>query len=374
MSNSNRDRGSDMAALIDAAEQNSPLDRLRSDPSRFDFFQAVYLLSAALNPRRSGDRHDMPSRPRPLETPFDEHVRFRTLIGHSFPSATIASLDLAAEPPDDDQRRPPEMSVTFLGLAGIGGILPAHYTQMLIDRVKEKDFSLRDFLDLFNHRFVAQFWRAWARNRFHVAYDLARRQGPSVDDIFTFGLYSLAGLGTPGLRRRQSIADDVWLFYSGHFAHFPRSAVALRLMIRDFFDVPVEIRQFQGQWMYLQRDDMTRIGAFNHQLGVTAVAGERVWGVENKFRIRLGVLRYRQFCHYLPGSQGFRELGQLTRSYAGPAWDFDVQLVLDRNEIPPCSLAEGSGIQLGWNSWLTSRPMERDPDEAVFACDGNPDR
>ena len=39
----------------------------------------------------------------------------------------------------------PEMTVTFLGLAGTGGILPGHYTQLLIDRVREKDFGLRDF-------------------------------------------------------------------------------------------------------------------------------------------------------------------------------------------------------------------------------------
>ena len=72
-----------------------------------------------------------------------------------------------------------------MGLAGTGGILPSHYTQLLIDRVREKDFGLRDFLDLFNHRLIAQFYRAWEKCHFYVGYEsVAARQGEETGPLY----------------------------------------------------------------------------------------------------------------------------------------------------------------------------------------------
>jgi type VI secretion system protein ImpH len=352
---------------------------MRQRPWEFDFFQAVRLLALSRLPGRYQDERGDDGHSA-LRHVFEEQVRFRAHIGHGFPSNTVAALSMPDGPGSDaDRPSVPEMTVSFMGLAGTAGILPAHYTQLLIDRAKEKDFSLREFLDLFNHRLIAQFWRAWAKTRFHIGFEAARRHRPPREDLFTTSLYSLVGMATGGLRERQSFPDDCLLYYSGHFAHFPRSAVALRQLVGDWLGVPVAIRQFQGQWMQLQPADLTRLGAArggpaNNRLGESTIAGERIWGIENRFRVRLGTLGYRSFCHFLPDRPGFRELGQLVRTYAGAAWDFDVQLVLHRREVPPCQLSREGGVQLGWNTWLFSGTVDRDPDDAVFECDGMPDR
>jgi type VI secretion system protein ImpH len=172
------------------------------------------------------------------------------------------------------------------------------------------------------------------------------------------------------------VPDDLFIYHGGHFAHFPRSAVGLRLVLGDWLQVPVEIRQFQKQWMYLRTADLTRLGGNtlggpgNNRLGVTAIAGERIASVENRFRVRVGVLGYEAFASFLPGQSRHVQLSQITRTYAGAAWDFDLQLVLHRDEVPACQLHGDSDIRLGWNSWLISKPMQRDPDDAVFVCDG----
>jgi hypothetical protein len=49
------------------------------------------------------------------------------------------------------------MVISFLGLTGPQGVLPQHYTQLLIDRVRRKDFALRDYFDIFHHRMVSLF-------------------------------------------------------------------------------------------------------------------------------------------------------------------------------------------------------------------------
>jgi type VI secretion system protein ImpH len=261
-----------------------------------------------------------------------------------------------------------------MGLAGTGGTLPSHYTQLLIDRVREKDFGLRDFLDLFNHRSIAQFYRAWEKCHFFVGYESSRRpNGIKGHDRFTQLLLSLVGMGTPGLGGRQAISDELLLYYGGHFSHRPRSAVALEQIVSDAFEVPTKVLQFRGQWMYLRRQDQTRLRhRGNNRLGTSAIAGARIWGIENKIRLRLGALTYKDFQRFMPGGSGYVALGQVVRSFVGPALDFELALVLSRGEIPRCQLRRGGDMQLGWNTWLFSGAPMRNAGDAVFPCEGMP--
>ena len=60
------------------------------------------------------------------------------------------------------------------------------------------------------------------------------------------------------------------------------------------------------------------------------------------------------------------------RSFVGPAFDFDLAVVLSREEIPRCQLGRSAGMQLGWNTWLFRDAPTGDVDDAVFACEGMP--
>jgi type VI secretion system protein ImpH len=136
------------------------------------------------------------------------------------------------------------------------------------------------------------------------------------------------------------------------------------------------VRQFQGQWLLLEPSNMTRLGVEggNNQLGADALAGDRVWDVQSKFRLRVGPLGLAEFNAFLPeasdrpGRDAFFLLTHLARFYAGPELDFDVQLVLRADEVPACRLPEGDAVgpALGWNAWLLTQPAPVDADDAVF--------
>ena len=64
------------------------------------------------------------------------------------------------------------MTVNFMGLTGPLGILPYSYTEFMLERMRAKDSSLQDFLDIFNHRMISFFYRAWEKYRFPVTYCL----------------------------------------------------------------------------------------------------------------------------------------------------------------------------------------------------------
>jgi type VI secretion system protein ImpH len=182
------------------------------------------------------------------------------------------------------------------------------------------------------------------------------------------------------LRGRLEVADEAFLYYGGHFAHFPRNAISLERMVADYFGLATEVLQFHGQWLYLSDDDQTRMPSpqqregQNNRLGHGALIGDRVWGVENKFRVRLGPLTYAQFRRFLPDGDQLVLLGQLVRTYVGPDFDFDAQLVLRKAEVPRCRLAsrDAGGSRLGWDMWLYNEAPDHDVDEAVFVSEGLP--
>ena len=87
-------------------------------------------------------------------------------------------------------------------------------------------------------------------------------------------------------------------------------------------------------------------------------------------------MSYAAFEQLMPNGRLSVALAQLTRTYVGTELQFDVQLVLRRDEVPPCQLKAdaASGPRLGWNTWTSSVPRQADAEDAAFACDGRPSR
>jgi type VI secretion system protein ImpH len=324
-------------------------ERLRTRPEHFGFFQAVRLLSR-LSPSRARVGHDGP--------PAQEVARFRTRATLEFPASEIHDL----KPDPVDPERPPEVTVDIGGTTGPLGVLPVPYTELLIERVRYKDNALWEFLDLFNHRFLSLFHRAWQKYRFPIVYE------SGGEDPFTTGLFALVGLGTAALRRRQSVPDEALLLYAGLVAQRPHSASALEGILRDYFGVPAATRQFVGQWLDLEPEDRSRLGARNSRLGADLVCGDHVWNNQSRFRIRLGPLGLGTFRSFLPRGDAWRPLNDLVRFLVGAEYDFDVQLVLKKEEIPECHLESGAAAppMLGWTTWLRSAPAADDASNLIL--------
>ncbi len=328
-------------------------DRLFAEPYSFEFFQAVRLLRR-FYPAQNNVGLQQP--------PRSEVVRFGVHPSLVFPASEIQQLE----------RRPnfpPLMRVNFMGVIGPQGLLPIYYTELVIDRLRAKDPTLRDFLDIFHHRIISLFYRVWQKYRFQVAYE----QGNG--DQFSQYLFSLIGLGAPGLQGRPEIdpvvGDLSLLCYAGLFAQQPHSALALELILLDYFNVPVRVEQFLGAWYALDESSQCNLDDTyfdSQQLGFGAVAGDEIWDPQSRLRIVLGPLSLQQYLDFLPSGTAFSPLRSLVRFYAGDEFDFEVQLILQRQQTPPCELgAQGAAApQLGWLSWSKTKDMQADPSQAIL--------
>ena len=323
-------------------------EMLERKPYSFEFFQAVRLLQR-LRPDAA--------RVGRFSNPDAEAVHFGATPATAFPASEIQAIE-----PDADG--PPRMLVNFFGLTGPQGVLPLEYSELVAERVRQRDHSLRDFLDVFNHRLISLFYRAWERTH-GLGGDPATGEDPFRDHLL-----DLVGMGTPGLAARLGLPPASLPFYAGLLALPTRPAVALQLLLEDYFGVPVEVEQFVGGWYAIDETSQCALGdesSPSSQLGFGAVAGDEIWDLQARARLTIGPLTRAQFDTFLPTGPAHAELRALTKFFTGEQVDVEVQLVLARDEVPPVTLGdESAGTPLGWCTWLRSRPFTRDANDTIL--------
>jgi type VI secretion system protein ImpH len=324
------------------------LATLAAEPHRHDFYQTLRRLECLYA--------DKPRWGKALR-PIDEPVRLGQDPDLSFAPAPLASFETG-----DGQV--PRLQVRLFGLFGPNGPLPLHLTEYARERLRiAGDPTLSRFLDIFHHRFLALFYRAWAQAQPHVNRDRPK------DDRFTTYVGSFIGMSPAAFRDGDALPDLAKFFHVGSLIRQVRNTEGLVHILQHFFRVPVQIEEFVGHWMLLSRGERTYLSSEGALLGSGAALGGRVWDRQHKFRIHLGPLTLDQYRSFLPappkphsGEGGpLRKLVDWVRMYLCFELDWDVRLLLQPNEVPLLKL--GSGQQLGWTTWLGRRRMDRCADD-----------
>jgi len=321
------------------------IEALREKPFGFDFFRIVRLLEtrARKSPRIGKSL-----------SPRQDPLRFKQRPSLAFAPSTLQGF----EPAEDG--RAAKLYVNFLGLLGPNGPLPLHVTEYAHDRQHNaRDGTLVAFLDIFHHRLLSLFYRAWAVNQ--KAVDLDRPD----ESRFAGYIGSLFGLGMESLRNRDAVSDWAKLYFSGRLACHTRNAEGLGAIIEDYFGIRTTIESFAGHWLTLPENSVCRLGASPEtgNLGVNTIVGSRLWDCQLKFRIRLGPMRLAELQRLLPTGDSFERLKTWVLNYCGQEFFWDAQLVLKREEVPQICL--GDAGHLGWTTWLRSLPFDHDAEDLV---------
>lgn len=315
----------------------------------FGFFQAVRLLER-LRPGRA--------RVGRFADPADEVVRFSVHPSIAFPPGEVHTLALAAD-------RPARMAVNFMGLTGPQGVLPLHYTLLVRQQNRAKDEAAGEFLDLFHHRALSLFYRAWEKARVAVAAERGE------DDALRRHLLDATGEGV-GTGPRTA-PEEALVHYAGLFAPPTRGAVAMEQLLGEVFGVPAQVEQFVGGWYPLAAAEQCRLGEDEEdasaQVGLGAVVGDEVWHPQSGIRVRLGPLSKREYDRFLPTGAAWPLLRRLVRFFTHDQFECEVRLVLARDEVPPCVIGadEGGAQPLGWSTWARTREFTHDAEDTLLA-------
>lgn len=324
--------------------------KLLDEPYQFEFFQAVRLLEKIFPELKPVGGEALP---------HEEIVRFRSRLSLEFPASELHEFKEFFDELTEREKR--ELYVNFMGMVGVSGVMPVHYTELLMERARYRDTAMWNFLDIFTHRTVSIFFRAWEKYRFPISYERGQ-------DKFTAYLFDIIGLGTKGLRGRMDLEDESLLPYGGLIAQKPHSATALSNILSDYFRVKTKVIQFFGQWLELDQASITRLGQANNALGRTAILGTRIWDQQSKFRIVFGPLSFKQFTAFLPNGTAYKPMKSIVRFMNGTEFDFDVRLILKAKEVPGTVLTTRAKRRpmLGWTSFLKSKPFKQDDDQLIL--------
>lgn len=258
----------------------------------------------------------------------------------------------------------PKVQVNFLGIAGVQGPLPSPFGELALDRLRAKDTGIQDFLDIFNHRLAA----LWYRFRKSTTPGLA-----PVDPLRSpigRSLLDLVGLFTPLLRSKGQVSERSLLYYAALLWQRPPSAVGLERLLQSFFSLPITLQQFLGAWQTVPLEQQTRIGVQGkyHSLGDSAILGKKNWDLADGFIVRVGPLTWDQFLDFLPQHQGYVVLKDLLKVYCGPLLVSRVRLQVAAREVNFLPL--GRNTRLGYTTWLhapqESRVCQRTRDVHIW--------
>lgn len=319
--------------------------QLLADPQKYHLFLALRIIEA-----------QFPDSPRFGESKRPREDRFR--LGQeaelAFPPSIIASIT----PPDGT--RPGKLVNRFFGLWGPMGPMPIHLTEYARDRLRNhRDPTLIAFADMLTHRLLSLLYRAWAASHPAPSFDRAMQQdrGRKAADSFERKIAALAGYFEPGLRDRDAMPDLAKRHFAAHLAPAPRHPEGLVSMVSTFVNAPVELQEFIGEWLDLEDDDRWSLGAPTG-LGKGTSIGNRVFSHAAKFRLTIGPMRLADYKRLMPGQILLRRVEDVVRNYVGDTFDWDINVVLARAEVPRSEL--GRDTALGHTSWLGVRTEDSD--------------
>lgn len=258
------------------------------------------------------------------------------------------------------EKTPAKVEVEVLGLLGPEGAMPLHMTRWIMARQSERwfgegaagvtaDTTFLDFVNMLQHRQIAFFWRAWGD--LHPEVGVEHDGGGRVMAM----LETLAGVGLPGLRQanRRTADPDLALRQATSLGHQVNGVERLTGYLTDLLQVPVRIREFVGHWMEIPAPLQTRLGQAHCGLGRGAMVGARVFQRQDGAELRLGPLSLPRYLGLIRDGKALAAIRRAIRFVAGADVEYDLRLVLAREEVPEPRLGQAA---LGRTAWLGGRP------------------
>jgi type VI secretion system protein ImpH len=305
------------------------LHNLEKEPWRFDYFAVL---------RHLERKHKERPRISDSATRRDEFVQLGQDPFMDFPASNLARVM-------QSDNKPVKIFVKYLGLLGPQGALPLSTTEESHQYVIERDDAFPRFLDLFNHRFIQLFFRAWADSRPIVQHDR-----PELDRFVAY-IGSAIGVGSPPYQNLDTVPDAAKLGYAGLLGAQAKCASRLAGAIRGLFKVDVEVEEFVGTRLKIEAAEWTILGEQYNVLGEDALLGRTIFSVQDKIRIKIFTKSLAQYIRFLPTGDLCEPLADLVFFYNGEQLDWDAELAIPSVAAEPTRL--GRFGQLGWTTWMS---------------------
>ena len=270
-----------------------------------------------------------------------DRLQFQANPSLGFPASDIDRVEFFEE---NGQVRA-RLGMNLISLVGAGSPLPAFYGEQALG--EEEGNPTRDFLDVFHHRLQRLMLPIWRKYRYCASFQSGAR------DPFSEQLFALIGLGGDGIRKASQLNWKRLLPYLGLLSLRAHSAALIEAVLRYYFKhTELNLEQCIERRVDIFGEQRNRLGSANSLLSQDLVLGEQVRDRSGKFRIHISELDWQRFHEFLPIGVGYQPLCSLVRFTLRDPLEYDIRLVLRRQDIRELCIGEQNICRLGWTSWL----------------------
>ena len=270
-----------------------------------------------------------------------DRLQFQANPSLGFPASDIDRVEFFEE---NGQVRA-RLGMNLISLVGAGSPLPAFYGEQALG--EEEGNPTRDFLDVFHHRLQRLMLPIWRKYRYCASFQSGAR------DPFSEQLFALIGLGGDGIRKASQLNWKRLLPYLGLLSLRAHSAALIEAVLRYYFKhTELNLEQCIERRVDILGEQRNRLGSANSLLSQDLVLGEQVRDRSGKFRIHISELDWQRFHEFLPIGISYQPLCSLVRFTLRDPLEYDIRLVLRRQDIRELCIGEQNICRLGWTSWL----------------------
>ena len=237
-----------------------------------------------------------------------------------------------------------KVDIKGFGVFGPNGALPIHLSEMVYEKkLHQKDNTFNDFVDIFQNRSIALFYKAW-----RDAQDIISLEG---HDNWHFSRF-IASL--VGLANQQDLQADVNHYSKFNYANLLLNQNAprenLKIILSNYFEVPIEIVENIAQWIDATEFSIKLSNEHRVNLGKGILLGDKIFDATQKIRIILGPIYPQTYLKFLRGSENANKLVAWVDHYVRHQFQWDAEYIIDKQHIAEQKL--GEGLALGFTSWI----------------------
>ena len=238
------------------------------------------------------------------------------------------------------------LKARFLGMFGPQGALPLTTTDEAHGWLLERDDAFARFVDIFQRRFLALFFRAWADAR-----PIAQHDRPD-EDRFRAYIGAMIGIGTPAFRDADSISDFAKLPYAGSARPAGQERVASARVSRQLSRDARRDRGIRRQLARARskRAHASRGGQQPPRPGLRR-GREHVHASATSFAFASSCATSSISGSSCPARRSREQIADAVYLYLGLEYDWDMELAIPAGQITPVRL--GRDAQVGWTSWMS---------------------
>ncbi|WP_336795512.1 type VI secretion system baseplate subunit TssG [Erwinia aphidicola] len=293
--------------------------RMEADLTRMNFYRFCQLLE-----KQHPDRPPLGS----TACPQDDAVRFSPWPGMGFPASELKSVEYS-----EDDAAAPKVRTTFMGVYGVDSPLPTTYLDDISQR-REGHEALQDFLDIFSHRILTQFYRIWRKYSYPATFE---RGGT---DTISQSLLGLVGLGIPGTASHIATPVSRFLALLGVLRQPAKTEEGVQALVQllapetqarvsPYCLRPIEISQPLG--FYGEQDFL---------LDGNAPLGDEVMDTSSQLLIELFTNSESEAQGWKPDGQLYQDFLVMLRVYLGWRFKAKIRLTVSTALLPVMPLGE----------------------------------